>query len=158
MLTPQMLTPELSRTPAIARARLRTPGLLLCLVAAVACNGKFETNRDVEGLRTPSNAGNNGSGASAGPGTQPGGIVPGATGSETGTDNIRGIDDDSTSSGARRGISNRTPDRDDDDADAGVEEPEADAGVVEVDAGVVVDGGVVEVDAGLAADAGAAAP
>ncbi|MEY2936232.1 MAG: hypothetical protein RL033_6981 [Pseudomonadota bacterium] len=157
MMIPQLLNPELPRNTPPAYPRLRAPSLALCLMGVLgmlSCKGSIDNNEQRSSLQPN---GRNG-GTTAGSGGATGAPPPFATtspGDGEQNPDIRGLDgesaDDTSSS---RGGTRRRPaarDRDEDeDVDAGVDEPLEDAGVL-VDAG---DGGVVEVDGGLAADAG----
>jgi hypothetical protein len=162
MMIPQLLNPEPSKNATQAQRRPRVPSLAFCLIgllSALACKGSIDNNEQrsslvpggANGANTGTTAGSNG----AAPGTRAPVTSPG--GGEQG-DNIVGLDDGESSTGStsRGGSRRRAAERDDEDenedADAGVDEPLEDAGVLVEDAGVI-DGGVE--DGGLAADAGA---
>ena len=159
MMIPQLLTPELSSNRTRAYPRLRAPNLALCLIGllgGLGCKGTIDNNEQSSGLLPNGRSGTNAAPA-AGNGAVPGSQVPTGITSpgdgEQSPDNIRGLDGESSADTGSRGGSRRRPaarDRDEEeDVDAGVDEPLEDAGVL-VDAG---DGGVS--DGGLAADAGA---
>lgn len=167
MMIPQRLTPELSNDATRSPARPRTPSLVLCVVgllSVLGCKGTIDNNEQSYTLQPNGTSG----GMTAAPGgtapapRAPGGAASGSGGEQVGG-NISGLDgesasDDRPSGGSRRRASDRDRDDEDEgereDADAGLEEPLADAGVL-LDAGIV-DGGVIEIDAGLAVDAGSA--
>lgn len=157
MMTPQMLTPELSSNSPRARARLCAPSTALCLLGllatATACSGTIDENQDVPRARPVTIETNNGSNAAGAPspaststGTANGANESSASEREDG--DILGVNGSGSSSSSRRRggvVRERNPELDE---DAGLV---ADAGSIE-DAGNV-DAGVLEADAGLAGDA-----
>jgi hypothetical protein len=158
-----VLAPNLSSDPSRARARLRAPRIALCMLgllgSALGCDGSIDDNQDVASSRPATNTATNQPSTARDTTGQGDGVVTGtASAADEGPTDIStraqdngdlgGIRGGSRSSGSRRG-GGRALDPENTDAgalDAG-EVDGGDAGALEADAGLI------EVDAG--ADAAA---